>query len=192
MTKDIINNIEVDECVKYDKEQYLSCNMYYCQCVEIPNCYFKQLARAKEENEKLKSQITSQDCEIYDLKSQLQAKEHELIMMKADLCRGCQYRNDYKNIQTTFQTKEQEIEQVKKFVAGLMFDVDCANWFERFVFTFEDWKTELGNDRDKYKQALDEIEQLVTHSFCLTIGTNKDTANLAKQIMCLVAKAKEQ
>lgn len=49
-------------------------------------------------------------------------------------------------------------------------------------------KTELS----KYKQALESIEQLVTHAFCLTNGTNKDTANLAQQIMCLVAKAKEQ
>ena len=46
-------------------------------------------------------------------------------------------------------------------MAGLMFDVDCTNWFERFVVAFEDWKSELGNDRDKYKKALDEIENYV-------------------------------
>jgi predicted RNase H-like nuclease len=66
-------------------------------CEENPNCYFKQLARAKEEieklrnlqddlvkeNEKLKSQITSQDCEIYDLKSKIKALE-ELKKIKND------------------------------------------------------------------------------------------------------------
>lgn len=57
----------------------------------------------------------------------------------------------------------QTIEQVKKFVAGLMFDVDCTNWFERFVVAFENWKSELGNDRDKYKKALDEIEYYINN-----------------------------
>ena len=65
MTKDIINNIEVDECVKYDKEQYLSCNMYYCRCEEIPNCYFKQLKRVEQKLEKIKS-ICTPICQMPD------------------------------------------------------------------------------------------------------------------------------
>lgn len=86
MTKDIINNIEVDECVKYDKEQYLSCNMHYCRCEEIPNCYFKQLKRAERENERLLEIINAKTLETVDidsafeiekLKEQLQAKEQE-------------------------------------------------------------------------------------------------------------------
>ena len=40
------------------------------------------------------------------MKSELQAKELELIMAKADLCRGCQYKNDYK-------AKEQECEELR-------------------------------------------------------------------------------
>ena len=43
------------------------------------------------------------------LKSELQAKELELIMAKADLCRGCQYKNDYK-------AKEQECERLKWYL----------------------------------------------------------------------------
>lgn len=58
--------------------------------------------------------IASQDLEIRDLKNKLQAKEHELIMTKADLCRGCQYRNDYKNLFKTYKVKEQECEKNKK------------------------------------------------------------------------------
>lgn len=46
-------------------------------------------------------------------------------------------------------------------------------------------------EKKKYKKALKRIEHLVTHAFCLTIGTNKDTANLAQQIMRIVAKAKD-
>lgn len=142
----------------------------------------QKLEQVKQENERLLEIINAKTLETVDmdsafeiekLKEQLQAKEHEQIMMKADLCRGCQYRNDYK--------------KVKKFVAGLMFDVDCANWFERFVFTFEDWKTELGNDRDKYKQALDEIEEL-----CVVYSNDHDAyETVYKHILDIINKAKE-
>lgn len=42
----------------------------------------KENRELEHENKKLKSQITSQDCEIYDLKSQLQAKEQECEELK--------------------------------------------------------------------------------------------------------------
>ena len=49
----------------------------------------------------------------------------------------------------------------------------------------------LFEEQEKYKKVLDKIEQLSTQVFCLTNGTNKDTADLAKQIMRLVAKVKD-
>ena len=67
------------------------------------------------------SKTTFYDCierENKELKEQLQAKEHELIMAKADLCKGCQCRNNY-------QAKEQECEELsitydpKKAIEGL-------------------------------------------------------------------------
>ena len=68
------------------------------------------------------------------LKSELQAKELELIMAKADLCRGCQYKNDYK-------AKEQECEEL-------------INQRDKFEFG----NNILEHERNNYKQALDEIE----------------------------------
>lgn len=53
-----------------------------------------------------------------------------------------------KRIIDKLRAKEQEIEKIKNFVAGLMFDTDCINWFERFVVAFEDWKAEICKDRD--------------------------------------------
>ena len=67
-------------------------------CKDHPNCFYKKalkrLARKEQENERLKSE--------------LQVKELELIMAKADLCRGCQYKNDYK-------VKTQECEELKEY-----------------------------------------------------------------------------
>lgn len=97
--KIIIGDIDVTECnfrLERDNQQKCECCHatgfgVICDCEKWHNCYFKQLAREKEENEKLKSQITSQDCEIYDLKSQLQAKEQECEELKKEI-------NGYKTI----------------------------------------------------------------------------------------------
>ena len=114
-------------------------------CHENSNCYFKQLARVKQENKKLEKIINKSAerfCNDYletfkeneRLKSELQAKELELIMAKADLCRGCQYKNDYK-------AKEQECEEL-------------INQRDKFEFG----NNILEHERNNYKQALDEIE----------------------------------
>ncbi len=104
-------------------------------------------------------------------------------------------RSKRKTLQMELQSKEQEIEQVKKFVAGLMFDVDCTNWFERFVVAFEDWKSELGNDRDKYKQALDEIKNYQQRNCETCVFANTQKCNINCQvfvILDIINKAKEQ
>lgn len=108
---------------------------------------------------------------------------------------GCRYYEDntykvfYKcKAKTEADKMEQKIKQVKSFVAGLMFDVDCINWFERFVVAFEDWKTQLGNDRDRYKQALEEIEE-----FCVVYSNDHDAyETVYKHILDIINKAKEQ
>lgn len=97
----IINGVDVSKCVSFDDCNGHNICCYLDQredkipfanfCEENKDCNFKQLAREKEENEKLKSQITSQDCEIYDLKSQLQAKEQECEELKKEI-------NGYKTI----------------------------------------------------------------------------------------------
>lgn len=45
----------------------------------------KDIERLSEENEKLKSQITSQDCEIYDLKSKNEIYKQEIEELKTQL-----------------------------------------------------------------------------------------------------------
>lgn len=71
--------------------------------------------------------------------------------------------------------KEQECEElktqiskIKEYVRHNMFDADCENWFEIFIYTFEDWKKSiLENENkykkecEKYKQALDDILEFI-------------------------------
>ena len=122
----------------------------------------QKLEQLKQENKRLLEIINAKPLETVDMDSAL-----EIEKMKEQL-----------------KAKEQKIEQVKKFVAGLMFDVDCINWFERFVVAFEDWKTQLGNDRDRYKKALDEIEE-----FCVVYSYDHDAyETVYKHILDIINK----
>lgn len=46
--------------------------------------------------------VCDENCQIYEDYKQLQAKETELIMAKADLCRGCKYSDGYKKLKQVF------------------------------------------------------------------------------------------
>lgn len=75
-------------------------------------------------------------------------------------CNDC----DYKQFQR--KTKECEglqhqIDKIKNYVKLNMFDVDCVNWFERFIYTFEDWKKSIVKNEDRYEQALDDIKECI-------------------------------
>lgn len=135
--KTIIDGIDVSEC-----KHYTNLNM---NCLELPtqpfkcqndkNCYFKQLARAKEENEKLKSDLDFERSKRKTFQTELQAKEQECEELKQEkekikmqyncyACGTCKGREDYKNMKR-----------------------HCENAI---------------NANHKYKQALDEIEEFCT------------------------------
>ena len=113
----IIDGIDVRDCCEWYS---LPDGKLYCRinnkgkftCKSNPDCQFKQFARAKEENKKLKSQITSQDCEIYDLKSELQAKEQEceaLQMSENEDGEMIAELKAYKDINEDFKTAWEEL-----------------------------------------------------------------------------------
>lgn len=53
----MIDGVDVSECSYYSSETYpYTCEVWDNEC-EAQNCYFKQLQRAKAENEKLKKEI---------------------------------------------------------------------------------------------------------------------------------------
>lgn len=133
----IIDGVDVSECnfrLERDNQQKCECCHatgfgVICDCEQWHNCYFKQLARAKEEIEKLKAQIENekqalqididnlnQACldlnqENDDLRNKLQAKEqlsvkqsHELIRLRKELQENKQKMLSYckrmKNLKT--------------------------------------------------------------------------------------------
>lgn len=79
--------------------------------IEIDKEEYNDLIETKEEFVKTVKKLENIIIKNIKLTDKLQAKEHELIMTKADLCRGCQYCNDYKNLFKTYKVKEQECEK---------------------------------------------------------------------------------
>lgn len=108
-------------------------------------------------------------------------------------CNDC----DYKQLQRKTEECEElqhQIDKIKNYVKSNMFDVDCVNWFERFIYTFEDWKKSIVKNEDRYKQALDEIEKYQKRN-CETCVFNKtDKCGISCQIFVIldiISKAKE-
>ena len=83
------------------------------------------------------------------LKSELQAKELELIMAKADLCRGCQYKNDYK-------AKEQECKRLKWYLKEIRDEELKTNDIEWDEYETHCIDTEYTNIINLVEEALEE------------------------------------
>ena len=96
----IIDNVDVSGC-KYYFDAKCRCmdatimqDFYSCpQCSSNPNCYYKQLKRAEQENKRLLEIIAKpletvdidSAFEIEKLKEQIQAKEQECEELKKEL-----------------------------------------------------------------------------------------------------------
>lgn len=221
----VIDGIDVQDCHEWYS---LPDSKLYCKisnegdftCKSNPNCYFKQLARAKGEIEKWKHQAElgsdttdrlTKDIERLSeenekLKSQIENEKQALQIDIDNLNQACldlsqeneELKHQIEDVDTLCSEKEslidkyvQTIEQVKKFVAGLMFDVDCTNWFERFVVAFENWKSELGNDRDKYKKALEDIKKYCTYMNTFNECNKTNMGLKVDVVLDLINKAKD-
>ncbi len=101
-------------------------------------------------------------------------------MCYSDITRGYRHCNPKENqcdfyitsIEEQLARKTQEcenlkesVDKIKNYVKNQMFDVDCKNWFDRFIYTFKDWKKSICEANDRYRKALEEIEGLVKN-FC--------------------------
>ena len=106
------------------------------------------------------------------LKSELQAKELELIMAKADLCRGCQYKNDYK-------AKEQECEELKLQYKELG---QCSKKLKDY---YDKEKETLSNRFLELKQTLAKIKEIAEgmHDLWINKTPYTDMDNLVKHLL---------
>lgn len=73
MSKTIINGIDVSECCCFENDRCLWTKRYYENCYVVPpceavkDCYFKQLKRLEQENEKLKASANEAKIEYENL-----------------------------------------------------------------------------------------------------------------------------
>lgn len=112
----------------------------------------------------------------------------------SEYCKNCEV------LQQENEKLKRQINKIKDYTKHNMQYVDCDNWFERFIYTFEDWKKSLQNDTDRYKQALEEIEKITKCSvdqdccecplctLCEELCINED--NLQRIILDIISKAK--
>ena len=146
MNKFYIDGVDVSQCEYYSgNAQYLSkewtcrAEIIGTKCKEKPDCYFKQLARAKKEIEKLKTEnftfeelIKTQDNLIDDLESKLQAKEQECEELKETID---VFITDNNSLYSDDGKQPSNLDELQECMQSSM------------------------NEFLKYKQALDEIEK---------------------------------
>lgn len=98
----------------------------------------------------------------------------------SEYCKNCEA------LQQENEKLKRQINKIKDYTKHNMQYVDCDNWFERFIYTFEDWKKSLQNDTDRYKQALEEIEKIVQNLGAFTAYQERQNA----KILDIISKAK--
>ena len=79
---------------------------------------------------------------------------------------------------------KESVDKIKNYVKNQMFDVDCKNWFDRFIYTFEDWKKSICEANDRYRKALEEIEEVIQRNDWAVYP------HLYKELLGIISKAK--
>ena len=148
-----------------------------------------------------------------------------LYALGADDCHDfpdCSYKKAMKELTrktTECEELKESVDKIKNYVKNQMFDVDCENWFDCFIYTFEDLKKQLDkqakdasnryselnrewNNRckkyaddlkslNRYRKALDEIEGLATNLRTRTDYHSEDEVNAdIDNVLNIISKAK--
>ena len=129
------------------KEKITSYNF----CKKNHNCHYKQLKRKEQECEQKNENIKYlSKCLDNSYKMQM---DSELWWEKE--------RN---KLTQKLKCKEQECEKVKNWIKSKMFYTDCENWFERFVFAFNDWQNDLTKQLDQLKAENETYKKMLDNS----------------------------
>lgn len=169
----IINGVDVSECEFLWKEKLPKkvCNNgnLDCDCNSNPNCYFKQLAREKEEIEELR-RYHNKCCKENTEKFKHWLEKYNRLSRDFYNGKYCNKENC-----SLLKAKAQECEELEKMVAEAEEAPICFHCKEEPC---------IRQERDKYKQALDEIEE-----FCLIYSDNHDAyETVYKQILDIISK----
>lgn len=100
----IIDAVDVSKCSNYNYDLYFECEKFFRRCDEFPNCYFKQLARAKDKIDYMEEYIKTVETARDNLKQEVEKWKHQ-----AEL--GSDTTDKLSN---QLEDKNQEIENLKK------------------------------------------------------------------------------
>ena len=187
----IIDDVDISGCEYCLKMTKYRCaiqrDVYKCLCEENPNCHYKQLKRKEqEEYETLK---LLKNC--FDKASRLQEK-NEKLTYEYEVVKQCN-----ESLMQTLEDVRKEKELLKKQVCGLrpelkhLINEICHN-YNIEAKTYHEKIVEIIHNLDKYKQALDEIEQevkwVVDNRECYELRD----ADRYKRILDIINKVEEK
>lgn len=216
----IIDGIDINKCQHYTGNvEYLS-REWTCRaetigtkCEENPNCYFKQLARAKDKINYMEEDIKTVENARNDLERELKCKEQEL----GNICKAfdIEYITDEETGNligrcNKLYKKEQECERLKLELSATIGAIDnvrkakeyyqqeCKELTEQLnqAKYLSEGALRLYSERQniKYKQALDEIEK-ITKDYCknMCMAETKETCEGCQntEILNTINKAKK-
>lgn len=136
---------------------------------------------------------------LKEVEKQYQSKEQECEELKkratiAEDNFACEiqarlyHQNEWLKFSKENEELKKSVDKIKNYVKNQMFDVDCENWFDRFIYTFEEWKKSICEDSARYLKALEEIEEVakdITEKDCYE---NSDAK--ASEILDIISEAK--
>lgn len=169
----IIDNIDVSGCIYYQynmctatKDNYGDCS-FCCKDYEMKDCYYKQLARAEQENKRLLEIINAKPLETVDIDSAF-----EIEKLKEQL-----------------KAKEQECEELKKIVN----EAKNSKLDLKSFLVGEAVQNEYEQQLDKLKQTLAEIKEIAENvqSFVGRIDIEDDVCEQMEQILQKISEVVE-
>ena len=165
----------------------------------MDNEYGSMLKRLMNERNELRKYIID-ICELLDIDTGQSVLGANCLEFYAVLCSTAE--NKIKDLQEQLKRKEEEYEELKKelqaqrnFTAQEQRKIYCVA-YDKTCETGNECKQKkcVFKDRLKYKQALDEIEELAKHNNFLVRDPFCGTGyrDLSGQILSIINKAKEQ
>lgn len=128
MDKVIIDKVDVSGCEFYIADDKYSCDLSFinkeelCNCDNINDCYYKQLKRLEQENEKLKSNIypqTNYTTQQFYTKEEYEKLEQENERLKDEL-RVAQMNRmtmfETLDIVTEKDTYKQALQEIREYI----------------------------------------------------------------------------
>ena len=189
------NDVDVSECEFYLENDKYSCDLSFinkeelCNCNEIDDCYFKQLAHKTQECEELKEKLKFKiqeniklSKENRNLKNWAHTKGVEIKVNRKiketnleEFCRLFQFKE--------IQARENKLKEWQDFENDLQwkFYENCKEW------------AEMRDSRDRYRKALEEIK-VIAHKILRAYEQCEFGCDAcdAKQILDIINKSKEK